>query len=140
MSLFISDESGRTSSVTDLDSTTSAGSKSSKKADLAGPGIGNYAELEKILPQDYNPLPTPKETQKAIYHLHRYIEDNLCKELGIRMVQVPLIVEVESGVNDVVDRDGTRRKLADLCRKSINPQAFSNRCGSPRSFSAISAV
>ncbi len=25
-----------------------------KKADLAGPGIGDYAELEKILPQDYH--------------------------------------------------------------------------------------
>ncbi len=31
-----------------------------KKADLAGPGIGDYAELEKILPQDYNSLLTPK--------------------------------------------------------------------------------
>ena len=26
-----------------------------KKADLAGPGIGNYEELEKILPEDYTP-------------------------------------------------------------------------------------
>ncbi len=25
-----------------------------KKADLAGPGIGDYDELEKILPNDYN--------------------------------------------------------------------------------------
>ncbi len=51
--------------------------QASKKADLAGPGIGDYAELEKILPGDYNPLLTPKETQKAIFHLKRYIEDNL---------------------------------------------------------------
>ena len=29
-----------------------------KKADLAGPGIGNYEELEKILPQDYESLLT----------------------------------------------------------------------------------
>ena len=34
--------------------------QASKKADLAGPGIGDYAELEKILPQDYNPLLTPQ--------------------------------------------------------------------------------
>ena len=27
-----------------------------KKADLAGPGIGDYPELEKILPSDYRSL------------------------------------------------------------------------------------
>jgi hypothetical protein len=30
-----------------------------KKADLAGPGIGDYAELERILLDDYHPLLTP---------------------------------------------------------------------------------
>ena len=77
-----------------------------KKADLAGPGIGDYKELEKILPCDYHSLLTPKETQKAIFHVKRYIEDNLCKELNLMMVEVPLIVDVESGVNDMLDRDG----------------------------------
>src|SRR5579872_7101343 len=86
-------------------------SQASKKADLAGPGIGNYAELEKILPQDYASLLTRKETQKAIFHLRRYIEDNLCKELGLQMVQVPLIVDVDSGVNDMLDRDGSRTPI-----------------------------
>ena len=38
-----------------------------KKADLAGPGIGDYKELEKILPRDYHSLLTPKETQLAIF-------------------------------------------------------------------------
>src|SRR5437868_6650729 len=83
-------------------------SQASKKADLAGPGIGDYAELETILPRDYNSLLTPKETQRALFHLKRYIEDNLCKELGLMMVQVPLIVDSESGVNDMLDRDGSR--------------------------------
>jgi len=32
-----------------------------KQADLAGPGIGDYAELEKILPQDYSSLLSPKQ-------------------------------------------------------------------------------
>jgi len=32
-----------------------------KKADLAGPGIGNYEDLEKILPDDYQALLTPKD-------------------------------------------------------------------------------
>ena len=79
-----------------------------KKADLAGPGIGNYDELEKILPQDYSSLLTPKETQKAVFEVKNYIEENLCKELNLMMVTVPLIVDMESGVNDMLDRDGSR--------------------------------
>ena len=82
-----------------------------KKADLAGPGIGNYTDLEKVLPKDYKPLLTPKETQKALFHLKRYIEDNLCKELNLFHVEVPLIVDVESGVNDMLDRDGSRTPI-----------------------------
>src|SRR6516165_11818787 len=79
-----------------------------KKADLAGPGIGDYTELEKILPNDYRSLLSPKETQQAIFQVKRYIEDNLCSELNLMMVEVPLIVDVESGVNDMLDRDGSR--------------------------------
>ncbi len=79
-----------------------------KKADLAGPGIGNYDDLEKILPADYRSLLTPKETQKAIYEVKQYIEKNLCRELNLFMVEVPLIVDRESGVNDLLDRDGSR--------------------------------
>lgn len=79
-----------------------------KKADLAGPGIGDYTELEKILPNDYHSLLTPRETQQALFHVKRYIADNLCKELNLIMVEVPLIVDVASGVNDMLDRDGSR--------------------------------
>ena len=82
-----------------------------KKTDLAGPGIGNYEELEKILPQDYSSLLTPKETQKAIFILKNYIEENMCKELNLMMVSVPLIVDVDSGVNDLLDRDGSRTPI-----------------------------
>ena len=82
-----------------------------KKADLAGPGIGDYKELEKILPRDYHSLLTPKETQLAISQVKRYIADNLCKELNLMMVEVPLIVDVESGVNDMLDRDGSRTPI-----------------------------
>jgi aspartate--ammonia ligase len=82
-----------------------------KKADLAGPGIGNYAELEKILPQDYSSLLTPKETQNAVTAIKNYIEENLCKELNLIRVEVPLIVDVESGVNDLLDRDGSRTPI-----------------------------
>jgi aspartate--ammonia ligase len=79
-----------------------------KQADLAGPGIGSYEELEKILPRDYSSLLGPKDTQIAITAAKNYIEENLCQELHLIRVQVPLIVDVESGVNDLLDRDGSR--------------------------------
>jgi len=82
-----------------------------KRADLAGPGIGDYRELEKVLPTDYHSLLSPKETQRAIYASKSYIEEHLCKELNLMMVQVPLIVEAESGVNDMLDRDGSRTPI-----------------------------
>ncbi len=82
-----------------------------KKADLAGPGIGDYAELEKNLPDDYTSLLTPKETQIATYAVKDYIEQNLCKELNLIRVTVPLIVDVDSGVNDLLDRDGSRTPI-----------------------------
>jgi aspartate--ammonia ligase len=86
-----------------------------KKADLAGPGIGNYIELEKTLPQDYNSLLSHKETQIAIYTVKDYIEQNLCKELNLIRVTVPLIVDVESGINDLLDRDGSRTPIEFSC-------------------------
>jgi aspartate--ammonia ligase len=82
-----------------------------KKADLAGPGIGDYTELERILPNDYSSLLSPKETQLALCDAKRYIEENLCKELNLMMVSVPLIVDEDSGVNDYLDRDGSRTPI-----------------------------
>jgi len=79
-----------------------------KQADLAGPGIGDYADLEKVLPTDYRSLLSPRETQEALYAVKDYIEEGLCRELGLIRVQVPLIVDAESGVNDFLDRDGSR--------------------------------
>jgi aspartate--ammonia ligase len=82
-----------------------------KKADLAGPGIGDYLELERVLPENYSSLLSPKETQKALFEVKHYIEENLCKELNLMMVSVPLIVDEESGVNDLLDRDGSRTPI-----------------------------
>ena len=82
-----------------------------KKADLAGPGIGSYDELEKVLPTDYTPLLNPRDTQKAIFAAKNYIEEHLCRELNLMMVSVPLIVDIESGVNDMLDRDGSRTPI-----------------------------
>ena len=83
-----------------------------KEADLAGPGIGDYAELERALPDDYRPLLSPRETMEALYAAKRLIEDRLCEELNLTMVQVPLIVDRESGVNDYLDRDGSRTPVS----------------------------
>ena len=83
-----------------------------KRADLAGPGIGDYRELEKVPPTDYTSLLDRKQTQQAIFAVKRYIEDNLCRELNLIMVSVPLLVDVESGVNDLLDRDGSRTPIS----------------------------
>jgi len=86
-----------------------------KQADLAGPGIGTYEEVAKALPQNYDSLLTPMETMQALYGVKQYIEDNLAKELGLTMVQVPLIVDRQSGVNDMLDRDGSRTPVEFPC-------------------------
>lgn len=88
---------------------------SNKVADLAGPGVSTYPEVEKILPTDYQPLLGPKETQHAITAVKRYIEDGLCRELNLFRVEVPLIVSAESGVNDYLDRDGSRTPIEFPC-------------------------
>ena len=99
---------------------------SNKKADLAGPGISTYEEVARVLPQDYSSLLTPKETMKAVYGVKHYIEENLSKELNLMMVQVPLIVDRNSGVNDMLDRDGSRTPVEFPCglglEKRMNAQ------------------
>ncbi len=85
------------------------------KADLAGPGIGNYNEVEKALPDDYEALLSPMERMKAVFAIKNYIEENLCRELNMQMVQVPLIVDKDSGMNDYLDRDGSRTPVEFPC-------------------------
>ncbi len=86
-----------------------------KKADLAGPGIGTYEELETLLPDDYQPLLSRRETQQALFAAKEYIEQGLCRELDLMMVTVPLIVSEDSGVNDMLDRDGSRTPITFPC-------------------------
>jgi aspartate--ammonia ligase len=86
-----------------------------KQADLAGPGISTYEEVAKILPNDYSPLLPPMKRMEAVYTIKKYIEENLAKELNIQMVQVPLIVSKDSGVNDYLDRDGSRTPIEFPC-------------------------
>ncbi len=86
-----------------------------KTADLAGPGISTYEEVAKALPSDYAPLLPPKDRAKAIFRIKQFIEENLCRELGLFMVPVPLIVSRDSGVNDYLDRDGSRTPVEFPC-------------------------
>jgi aspartate--ammonia ligase len=86
-----------------------------KQADLAGPGIGTYEEVAAALPKQYESLLTPMETMRALYGVKQYIENNLAKELGLTMVQVPLIVDRNSGINDMLDRDGSRTPVEFPC-------------------------
>ncbi|MBT8287800.1 MAG: aspartate--ammonia ligase, partial [Bacteroidia bacterium] len=80
----------------------------SKQADLAGPGISTYDEVSKILPENYSPVLPPLSRMKALYMVKDYIEKGLAEKLNLQMVQVPLIVRKDSGVNDYLDRDGSR--------------------------------
>jgi aspartate--ammonia ligase len=93
-----------------------------KVADLAGPGISTYPEVERALPSDYRTLLDPKETQHAVTAVKRYIEDGLCRELNLFRVEVPLIVDRESGVNDYLDRDGSRTPIEFPCGLGITPR------------------
>jgi aspartate--ammonia ligase len=86
-----------------------------KEEDLAGPGISTYEEVEKILPKDYEPILNPKERMIAVHKIKCFIEENLCKELNLQMVQVPIIVDKESGMNDYLDRDGSRTPIDFTC-------------------------
>ena len=96
--------------------------KTGKAADLAGPGISTYEAVDKILPVNYRPILDNKETQRAIYAVKRYIEDGLAEALNLQLVQVPLIVEKESGMNDNLDRDGSRTPIDFPCGLGISPR------------------
>jgi len=98
------------------------GNPGDKKADLAGPGISTYEEVEKILPSNYKPLLSPLDRMKALFGVKEYIEKNLCKELNLTMVQVPLIVDRDSGINDYLDRDGSRTPIEFPCGLGISPR------------------
>ena len=63
------------------------------------------------MPQDYRALLTPKDTQQALFAIKHYIEEYLCQELHLMMVTVPLLVDVASGINDMLDRDGSRTPM-----------------------------
>ena len=82
-----------------------------KKTDLAGPGISTYEKVKEILPDNYHALLPPLKRMEALYMIKDYIESGLAEALNLQMVQVPLIVSKDSGVNDYLDRDGSRTPI-----------------------------
>jgi aspartate--ammonia ligase len=82
-----------------------------KKSDLAGPGISTYEKVKEILPDNYKALQSPLRRMKALYMIKDYIEKGMAEALNLQMVQVPLIVSKDSGVNDYLDRDGSRTPI-----------------------------
>jgi len=90
-----------------------------KVSDLAGPGISTYEKVDEILPRNYESLLDRKRTQRAIYDVKDYIEKGLARELNLMLVQVPLIVEVSSGMNDMLDRDGSRTQVEAMGTQAV---------------------
>jgi len=86
------------------------------------------------LPQDYCALLTPRETQKALFALKNFIEAQLCYALRLMRVTVPLIVDVESGVNDYLDRDGSRTPVQFHIPNDDLPLSIGDGIGQSRTF------
>jgi aspartate--ammonia ligase len=86
-----------------------------KEADLAGPGVSTYEQVEKVLPGDYNSILSRKETQIALAEIKKTIEEGLCRELNLIRVESPLIMDRDSGMNDYLDRDGSRTPIDFQC-------------------------
>jgi aspartate--ammonia ligase len=74
-----------------------------------------YEKVAEILPNDYEPILDRRETQEALYAAKRSIKNGLNKELNLMLVQVPLIVSEDSGVNDMLDRDSSRSPVQFPC-------------------------
>jgi aspartate--ammonia ligase len=86
-----------------------------KVSDLAGPGIGTYEEVDAGLPNDYTALLSKKDTQIALWEVKKYLEEQMCKKLNLFRIESPLIMETSSGMNDYLDRDGSRTPIDFTC-------------------------
>lgn len=82
-----------------------------KRAQMNGPGTGDYDKLKHTLPDNYTSLLDRKQTQHAQHLAKRMIEDGLLRELNLMPVQVPLLVTKESSLNDMLDRGGGRTPI-----------------------------
>ena len=70
-----------------------------KKADLAGPGIGTYEEVERALPSDYESLLDVKDTQKAIFAVIADI--TVVAEVAAEVVDVAAAISAAAATPEV---------------------------------------
>ena len=56
--------------------------------------------LDLIIPKDYDPKLSIRETQEAIRYIRETFQDEFGKEVGLNRVSAPMYVEKSSGIND----------------------------------------
>ena len=56
--------------------------------------------LDLIIPMDYDPKLSIRETQEAIRYIRETFQDEFGKEMGLNRVSAPMYVEKSSGIND----------------------------------------
>ena len=56
--------------------------------------------LDLIIPKDYDPKLSIRETQEAIRYIRETFQDEFGKEMGLNRVSAPMYVEKSSGIND----------------------------------------
>lgn len=56
--------------------------------------------MKLILPEDYNPMLSVRETQEAIKYIRDTFQKELGKVLGLSRISAPLFIEKSSGLND----------------------------------------
>ncbi len=77
--------------------------------------------MQLIFPQNYNPILSLKETEKAIKFVKDFFQENLSAELRLRRVTAPLFVMQGTGIND--DLNGTERAVAFPVKEFDNQKA-----------------
>ncbi|MDD1402660.1 aspartate--ammonia ligase [Ligilactobacillus salivarius] len=56
--------------------------------------------MDLIIPMDYDPKLSIRETQEAIRYIRETFQDEFGKEMGLNRVSAPMYVEKSSGIND----------------------------------------
>lgn len=56
--------------------------------------------LDLIIPKDYDPKLSIRETQEAIRYIRETFQDEFGKEMGLNRISAPMYVEKSSGIND----------------------------------------
>ena len=66
--------------------------------------------LDLIIPKDYDPKLSIRETQEAIRYIRETFQDEFGKEMGLNRVSAPMYVEKKTGLND--NLNGVERPVA----------------------------